>query len=811
MTPEQWKQIDELVQTALELESAKRSAFLDRACNGDDLVRSEIDSLLLAHGQAHDFIETPPVDIVAHLLSGEESATDLKSFGSYRILRSLGAGGMGEVYLAEDTRLHRHVALKRLPALLTHDEFSRARLIHEAQLASTLNHPNICTIYHVEESQGEYIIAMEYVEGKTLSNVICDRPLPLKDLLSIALQVADVLAVAHSQGIIHRDIKAGNVIVSDHGKVKVLDFGLAKLLNEQSLKQSRISESHVTGSSSGVRMGTPSYLSPEQAKGESVDHRTDIFSFGVVLYEMATGRLPFQEEAPAQSIRAVIEKTPIPVRELNPKIPTRLLKIIDRALAKRREERYQTMNEFIEDLKKISESVVRFDKKLTLKLSLAAAILIVVAFLTVSQFARLKGPISAPISLSGGEDSYRSGSGSVNPEANLAYFRGLNSTRSPDLVEGWVSATRMFERAVELDPGFAKAYAELAQGYAAMFYFGVDRRETRLAKAEAAIERAFKLHPGLPEAHLARGFYCYWGRKDLDHALKEFTIAQRGLPTNVRLFEGIALVYRRQGNFEAASENFNRILELNPRDPATSFNLAVTYLNMRKYSEADAYCDRTIALAPQQLYAYGSKAQIQLLWKGEIKTARAILEKMPVQENDSAFFQWHQIDLCDRNFQGLLQRLSWLPDDYYEGPGFASTKSQFAGLLYAFMRKRELARTSFETARVIEEEKVQQRPDDPARRASLAVVYAGLGWKQQAIKEAKLAVQLCPSEDAFCRPAFIEKLAHVYTLVGEFDAAMDQIEYLLSVPCLVSAPLLKIDPRWDPLRGHTRFRKVVTR
>jgi serine/threonine-protein kinase len=260
----------------------------------------------------------------------------------------LGQGGMGRVYKAYDTSLDRTVVLKLLAPELVAEEESRKRFLREARLASALDHPNICTIYEIAEVDHQYFIAMQYVEGKTLKRAIAGRPFGLDSLLSVALQVGDALAEAHSKGIIHRDIKSGNIIITARGQAKVLDFGLAKLVKEAG----RMSEAPTVEDLTrlGSPLGTPSYMSPEQARCERVDHRSDIYSFGVVLYEMATGRLPFKADSTVEMMHAVIHDRCKPAAEVNKGIPEELSAIIERAMSKLPGDRYQSMQKMIADL-----------------------------------------------------------------------------------------------------------------------------------------------------------------------------------------------------------------------------------------------------------------------------------------------------------------------------------------------------------------------------------------------------------------------------------------------------------------------------
>jgi len=358
MTPERWQKIEHLLQAALERKPAERVALLERECAGDPDLRAEVESLLSSAQQADDFLAANAAADAAVLLADEQLDDTLvgSRFGLYSIIKQLGLGGMGEVFLAHDARLDRSVALKLLNPVLTGDSATRTRFLREARLASALDHPNVCTIHEAGEAESRLFIAMQYVEGETLRRVIDGRPLSLDSLLSISLQVADALAAAHAQGIIHRDIKAGNIIITSRGQAKVLDFGLAKLLDRADGE----ADPHLT--MTGVVMGTPASMSPEQARGEQVDHRSDIFSFGVVLYEMATGRLPFSGRSNADVISALLNQPHPPVAEVNKQITGRLAAVIDRALAKEPAERYQSMPEMIADLREVVKEVGGLDR-----------------------------------------------------------------------------------------------------------------------------------------------------------------------------------------------------------------------------------------------------------------------------------------------------------------------------------------------------------------------------------------------------------------------------------------------------------------
>ena len=354
MQAKRWQEIDRLFDAVLEREPSERASFLAGACAGDDELRREVESLLVAHDRAEKFIEVPAMEVAAKAAAaqGDDFSALGRKMGPYRVLSLLGAGGMGEVYLAEDTRLRRRVALKLLPSEFTHDPERIRRFEREARAASALNHPNIVTIYEVGQSDGAYFIATELVEGQTLRAFMPRSRAQMKEALNVIAQVADALSAAHAAGIVHRDVKPDNIMLRPDGYVKVLDFGLAKLTetptDHDTIDKKTIKEHTHTG----AVMGTVAYMSPEQALGQEVDHRTDIFSLGVVLYEMTAGAHPFRGPTPAATFDALLNRDPPPASIANPEMSPELERIIGRALEKDRELRYQTASDLRAELKR---------------------------------------------------------------------------------------------------------------------------------------------------------------------------------------------------------------------------------------------------------------------------------------------------------------------------------------------------------------------------------------------------------------------------------------------------------------------------
>ena len=354
MTPARLQTIEEIFHAALDQEPDQISAFLDTACEGDELLRRKVEALLASHQRAGSFIETPAAGITTRII--ENGQADLlvgRTIGHYKISKRIGTGGMGEVYLATDITAGRKAALKLLPTRFTSDAQRLKRFQQEARAVVGLNHPNILTVYEIGEDHSTHYIASELIEGETLRQRLVRGRMELREAVDVAIQVASALAAAHEAGIVHRDIKPENIMLRPDGYVKVLDFGIAKLA------ESAFAEATADGAGSmtlaetnlGSILGTVRYMSPEQACGAPVDKRTDIWSLGVVLYEMVTGHAPFTGETPGEVMASILEKEPPPLTNYVAHTPAELQQIISKTLRKDREERYHTAHELLEALK----------------------------------------------------------------------------------------------------------------------------------------------------------------------------------------------------------------------------------------------------------------------------------------------------------------------------------------------------------------------------------------------------------------------------------------------------------------------------
>jgi len=353
MNPRLWQRIEELFHRSLEVDSPRRREFVEEASGEDEELRKEVESLLIQEEVTGEFLETPALQVAAQALANSRTELTGKILGNYEILSLLGAGGSAVVYEAKDLRLGRSVALKVLPPEIASDRTRMRRFHREAKAVSRLDHPNIAKIVELGEAAGIHFIALEYVEGETLSVKLAGGPLKIPQLVGFAVHVAEALDHAHSKRIIHRDIKPSNMMITCDDRLKVLDFGLAKIKMAEEELSGDQSFSTDTLTQPGIVMGTVGYMSPEQLLGNALDHRTDIFSLGVVIYNMATGHLPFVGRTLSDQMDRILNSQPEALARFNREVPVNLEAIVRKCLQKDPKKRYRSCAKLLLDLREI--------------------------------------------------------------------------------------------------------------------------------------------------------------------------------------------------------------------------------------------------------------------------------------------------------------------------------------------------------------------------------------------------------------------------------------------------------------------------
>jgi serine/threonine protein kinase/predicted negative regulator of RcsB-dependent stress response len=612
MTPDRWQRIEKIFNDVLEIEPAERDRYLTEACSDDSGLRREIEGLLAADKEPVSFLSS----VITRAETGNSGLavslrTQAEELSHYRILSRIGAGGMGEVWLAEDLRLGRRVALKLLPRQFLQDPDLLSRFRREARAASSLNHPNIITIYEIGQMGQTHFIATEFIEGVTLRQRLVQGSLATADLLNIAIQLASALGTAHSAGIIHRDIKPENIMIRPDGLVKVLDFGLARMTPLAGKPLAFKVDGEVEGgdrhlsTARGTLIGTPRYMAPEQVRGIKVDSRADIFSLGVVIYEMIAGRAPFIGETIADQIAAILERDAEKLSNIRPGLPPNLELIVARAIAKNPDDRFQTMEALLEELRLLQSG--RFSEGGTWNRNLSqptgtetTRIDSLSLFATVRQHAAIKNYyrgfalLAALLLILGG---YLSG----------GYYRGwwpFAASISPPLAEAlpWYEigtqairdgsydqAREFFEQAVRKDPRFALARARLAEALSEQDYN--DEAQQQLFQVYALVPDRTRL-PELDrlslEAILNSVGRNYAGAAECYSRM--LAIAPAEQQSSLRLDLGLAF----EKNFETAKaiENYQLALRSNPRSAAARLRLAIIYGEREKdLAKSDAAFD----------------------------------------------------------------------------------------------------------------------------------------------------------------------------------------------------------------------------
>jgi TolB-like protein/Flp pilus assembly protein TadD len=415
------------------------------------------------------------------------------------------------------------------------------------------------------------------------------------------------------------------------------------------------------------------------------------------------------------------------------------------------------------------------------------------------------------VTLLEGEQQTLTAQSTQNIDAYHAYLQGMKQLNSTGFSrDSFELGVQMFERAIELDPDYALAYARLSSLHSRVYHYGFDRSDRRLQMARAAVDSAFLLQPDLAEAHLALGYYYYWALRDYELALDSLARAQDHAPNNVEIMQATAYVKRRQGDLGASAELIARSLELSPLDAPAAVTLGETYGTLRQYARGEEYLKRSITLAPDDVYPYTELALLYLRWRGDAAAASAVIQEMPATGNSEYFRVGFLVALLAHDYQAALACLAACPRTVLEAGAFFIPIPLYQGMTLQLMGEAERAQAAFESASLILEEKLRQDPADYRVHSALGITCAGLGRSEDAVRHAERAVDLYPvSRDALEAPVLLIDLALTYTMAGLHEAALERLDYVLSIPSILSAPWLAQDPRWHPLRQHPEFTQLL--
>jgi serine/threonine-protein kinase len=915
----------------------------------------------------------------------DASATRLQAAlaDRYTVEREIGVGGMARVYLAEDLKHHRKVALKVLnPDLAA--AIGADRFLREIEIAAGLTHPHILPVYDSGDADGLLYFVMPYVEGESLRQRLDrDQQLPIDEAVQIAREVAGALESAHRHGVIHRDVKPANILLEE-GHAVVADFGIAKAL---------AATEHERLTLTGVSVGTPQYMSPEQATGERTDARSDVYSLGAVLYEMLVGEPPHTGPNTHAIVAKLLTERPVRPRVLRETVPEGVDQALMKALAKAPADRYGTVAEFSDAMGGSTTEVTAVGQEASAPartagrwIAGAGAVALAALVLTVPFW---RGPDDTGPSPPAVPDEGRPSVAALpfdnlSPNPEDAYFAAgvhgeilthlariaalkvisrtsvleyedrdrnlrqiadelgvtnilegsvrrdgdrlritvqlidartdehlwgesydgdlsdifavqsdvarsvaerLEASLAPDelaridarptqsteayafylraLEFGEVEEQRemLLEQAVQLDPDFALADAELATYHILVFLRRWDRAEDRLRAAKAALDRAFELDPDLPEAHFAAGTYYFAGPRDNLMATREFALATAGLPNAGRAHYGLATVLRRARRFEEALGSYRRAIELDPRQPTRLLGLAWTQVTLRRFDEAEETFARLLALGGippdavgvrrppparpgvpgspgvragentpgpnradvrRALEGDGSFIRLLALIPGDGERALRMLDayRAAVPEAGGAEFLYAEAYLLVRDYRRAAEvvervlsqsRARSVLAEAGEDPNRPLSRLRddlahaelLLGEIYALLERPELALAYYDSARVHLEVLAPDSLWEDHVLGRLAIAYAGLGRRDQAVETALEAKALAAFQQAH------PWLARVYVMVGDFDDALDQIEWLLENPSIMNVGSLRAHPQWDPIRDHPRFQALL--
>jgi TolB-like protein/Tfp pilus assembly protein PilF len=873
----------------------------------------------------------------------ERAAEVPGELGDYELLEEIGRGGQGLVYRARQKSLNRIVALKviGLGRWATKAHIKRFRL--EAEAAASLDHPCIVPIHEIGESDGCCYFSMQHVEGRRLEEAIKSEPMPNRRAAELIIKLGRAVHYAHKRGILHRDIKPGNILIDGDGEPHLTDFGLARLIER---------ESTITGTMMEA-LGTPSYMAPEQAAGDAAQLTsvTDVYGLGAVFYHLLTGHPPFGGATIYETVRQVLETDPRRPRLLNPKVDRDLSIICLKCVEKDPKHRYSSALALAQDLERWlnhepikarrAGGLTRAEKWVRRKPAIAAVIALsfaLVAALSViiwkvgpSGRQSTRGIAVLPFdNLSNDREDASFADGvqddlltklakiadlKVISRTSVMQYRGKRNTRAigdalgiSHVLEGsvrktgaWLhinvqlidarsdshvwaeqydrdlkdvfviqseiaqkvaeqlhakvspaeklaierpptadltafglynraknllsmtsfssaranllQAAELLSQAVMHDPSFFQAYCQLAYAHDLLHSLGFDHTPARLALAEAAVEKAFRLRPDAGEAHLARAEHLYRGYLDYQGALAELATVSQSLLNEPQVFELKGYIARRQGKQEEALRNLQRALDVDPRNVLTLQQTALSYAVLRRYADEAAVLDRALAVQPTDLDTKIGRALLELDWKADTRSLDHLINEVRAENPagiQSVSESWLYCALAEHDpaaAQNALvaMRNTVLSDDTIQFP-----RHFIEGVIARMTKDENKARLAFMAARVEQEEIVRAEPNYGPSLCVLGLIDAALGRKDDALREGRRAAELVPMEkDALNGPVITKYLAMIAAWIGDKDLACKQLATAIRYPSTLSYGQLKLLPFWDPLRGDPRFEGMV--
>jgi len=727
----------------------------------------------------------------------------------YDVLADLGAGGMGVVYRAHDTRLDRDVAIKVLPTDRPLSETARRRFQREAMAASALNHPNIITIYEVNSEDKVDFIVMEYVRGATLSSVLKKRRLELREAIRYCIQIADALTKAHAAGIIHRDLKPGNIMVTEDELIKVLDFGLAKFDPTLATADNEITDAERTNqftlTQPGAVTGTVAYMSPEQARGDRVDARSDIFSFGIVMFEMFSGHLPFMGPNSMALLHNLHFSPPRDLTQLRADVPKPLVSLISRMLEKKTENRTQTMAEVAAELRRGAVGLV--DGPLTWHPSEATIDMTRPPDSTWGRFSRrsmwMAGSFLVLLLLAGiagwrwhrkAKPAHQAGAQESPVEGNAydLYRRAREDLDHSDRDGNVDAAIKLLDRAVALDPQSAASYAALGEAYESKNIFNPDQQWTKLASEYA--NKAVGLDSYLAAGHVSLGL-VKMSAGDSAEAEKQFRTAADLDPKSAAPYRDLGLLYNKTGKADQSAEELKRALQLDPKDWKTYMAMGLDSFQAGRFQESASAWEMALKLEPDNVPVLRNLGAVYHSMGRDDDAVAALQHALEIKPDSDVYTNLGTVLFYQGKYDRAVPAFEKAVDlgaNDYDNWGNLGDSYRWSS------SKQDKAKPAYEHAIQLAREEIAKNPNQMMLRVNLAMYLAKIGDKDKALKELKSVDQAHDTN-----PSDLYTFAVVYELCGKRDQALDAL--LAAVKAGQDLNDIKNEPEFVSLRADPRY------